>query len=335
MNDKSRIEFFDFAKGIAILSIIIGHLGLDSINRFVFTYHVPVFFIISGCFISKKSNVYNFAKNKFKRLMIPYFVTCIVIISLGTLAGYIHGNGLGELYKWILASVYGSGIPYSYPFRIYSIGAIWFLPSLFFGSIFLRTSFEFKENVRIVFILLLFFVGYYSSELFFWFPLSIQAGACCSLYLYVGWRYKEYFITRIDSESKLFVFLCAVVLWISFIINYNGFSMVKNNYGRGIIDIISSIASSWIIIVVSRYLSTYSRCIKKFILFFGKHSLIILCVHIIELNLFPWHRAISLFVGISDHYIDILLVFLKPLILFGISWILIKCPLIKKIFFIK
>lgn len=45
---KKRDIGLDITKGIAMLFIIAGHLGIDIINRFVFTFHVPLFFLLSG-----------------------------------------------------------------------------------------------------------------------------------------------------------------------------------------------------------------------------------------------------------------------------------------------
>ena len=47
---KTRIRFIDTARGIAIICIILGHLGSASINRVVYTFHIPLFFLITGYF---------------------------------------------------------------------------------------------------------------------------------------------------------------------------------------------------------------------------------------------------------------------------------------------
>ena len=62
MKTKStRLQYIDIAKGIAMICIILGHLGNASINRIVFTFHVPIFFFITGYFTNKKlaCSIYN------------------------------------------------------------------------------------------------------------------------------------------------------------------------------------------------------------------------------------------------------------------------------------
>ena len=38
MSNKKREDCFDIAKGIAILCIILGHMGIARVNSFVFTF---------------------------------------------------------------------------------------------------------------------------------------------------------------------------------------------------------------------------------------------------------------------------------------------------------
>lgn len=57
-----RIRFFDIAKGIAILAVILGHSAIEA-NVFIphhtaqlvvavcFSFHMPLFFILSGYFM--------------------------------------------------------------------------------------------------------------------------------------------------------------------------------------------------------------------------------------------------------------------------------------------
>lgn len=86
---KNRIKFLDIAKGIAILAIIAGHTGPDWVKQFVFTFHVPVFFIISGYFL-KEGNDVVFVKKEIKTI-----VNTVRIWVLWYCVGkYYKGNGV-------------------------------------------------------------------------------------------------------------------------------------------------------------------------------------------------------------------------------------------------
>lgn len=43
-----RIEWVDLAKGIAILAVITGHETSGFIKFLIFSFHMPIFFILSG-----------------------------------------------------------------------------------------------------------------------------------------------------------------------------------------------------------------------------------------------------------------------------------------------
>ena len=83
-------------------------------------------------------------------------------------------NAFDEFQNWCYAALYGAGDTYTEPFWIPGIGAIWFLWATFWGSIFLIISFKFDKYIRLLFIVGLFAVGYFSRRIF-WFPFSIQA----------------------------------------------------------------------------------------------------------------------------------------------------------------
>jgi fucose 4-O-acetylase-like acetyltransferase len=73
-----RIHWVDVLKFLGIFVIYLGHFGESAgkLYPFVYTYHVPLFFFISGFFAEPKKGetFFSFVKKKFRKLMIPYFV---------------------------------------------------------------------------------------------------------------------------------------------------------------------------------------------------------------------------------------------------------------------
>ena len=78
---KNRIDYFDIAKGMGMILVIIGHMPLKNryLINFIYSFHMPLFFIISGYFFKYRENK-ECIKNIFKKLILPYFITCILII---------------------------------------------------------------------------------------------------------------------------------------------------------------------------------------------------------------------------------------------------------------
>lgn len=84
-----RISFIDISRAIAIVLIVLGHTIVHSKHCFVlfkiiYSFHVALFFIISGyLFKIKNESFLSFIKNKFIRLLIPYFfLVCSIFNSI-------------------------------------------------------------------------------------------------------------------------------------------------------------------------------------------------------------------------------------------------------------
>ena len=252
---NNRINYLDIAKGLAMICIIAGHLGVRAIIRVVFTFHVPIFFLISGYLINEKKELLPFIKDRAKRLLIPYYITCLVIIIIDTISAIFNKYQNATLLYWIKASFYAAGSTHFKPFHIAPIGAIWFLWALFWSNLFLKLSLKMNKPFRLLFVIALFLFGYYTRNVV-WLPLSIQPGACGTLFMYVGYLVKTY-KNKTNNLPKITIplfSLIALITTILFIKNFTTFSLVKCEIGRGVIDIFGSICASWIVILIARFI---------------------------------------------------------------------------------
>lgn len=50
---KKRIDYLDIARGIAIILMIIGHVVSGYKRVIIFSFHMPLFIIISGIFLNQ------------------------------------------------------------------------------------------------------------------------------------------------------------------------------------------------------------------------------------------------------------------------------------------
>lgn len=335
---NKRVKYIDIAKGIAVICIILGHLGNDSINRVVFTFHVPIFFFITGYFISQNKPVKEFILGKFRTLIVPYIFTCLLIICLGTVEGFIKGKATTAFKTWVFASLYGAGDSYTQPFYIPAIGALWFLLATFWGCIFLRVSLSFNRYVRVVYIIILFLLGYYSKSIC-WFPFSIQAGACATLFMYLGWvvRGVKKYLVNMPQVIKYIGILLAIMIWHLFIRNFQSFWLVHCDVGGGLIDIIGCICACYIVLCISKLIENKTKFISYFLEFYGKTSILVLCVHIIELNLFPWWglaRELVQF-GMPDSCQLLFVIISKIVIDLTCVYILSRIDFVRKLYVIK
>lgn len=91
MEKRNRIGELDFFKGIAIILVVVGHViqrnwegALDNhpVYTWIYSFHMPLFFFISGYLINHtfgKKDIGSCLKKKVLALLLPYFVWCYLI----------------------------------------------------------------------------------------------------------------------------------------------------------------------------------------------------------------------------------------------------------------
>lgn len=124
---KQRVEYIDRLKGFAILCVVIGHFTLWAIGRlndplhdFVYLYHMPLFFFLSGIVIS--------AAPKPKKVLVKacQFLCPFFIVGGLAYSNYIHGSFHGFIwgqlkygywYLQVLTLLYIFLIPFNWSAR--------------------------------------------------------------------------------------------------------------------------------------------------------------------------------------------------------------------------
>lgn len=119
---QQRIEYIDIAKGIGILLVYIGHCSkgtpdISSLIEWIYAFHMPLFFFISGLlFPNKKISAITFYRNKFASLVIPYILFSIIHYSLFKVF-HMPAGAVGIL------------------LRGWGTNALWFIPILLLANI--------------------------------------------------------------------------------------------------------------------------------------------------------------------------------------------------------
>jgi fucose 4-O-acetylase-like acetyltransferase len=334
--NNSRIKCIDIARGIAIICIILGHLDVWAIVRIVFTFHVPIFFIITGYFTNTNNTIKSFIKKKFQTLIIPYIITCILTVVLAVIfniALYDSYNTRQVVKDWVYASLYGAGTYHYEPFFIKQIGAIWFLWATFWASIFLRLILKLKPSYRIIPVILLFAIGYLTKSV--WLPLSIQPGCCAVLFMYIGYLVNDakVCLKSLASEIKITFTVLALCVWLYFIKDFQSFGFVICDFGRGVVDIFGCLCGCYIVTLVSFGIEKCSRLLTNILSFLGKYSIFMLCAHILELNLFPWYLITDSFAahGISSNISLYVIIICKFIWAISFTVICSKSNLIRRV----
>lgn len=90
---QNRIRSIDIAKAIGIFLIVLGHvLKFGNLRKFIYAFHVPLFFFLSGICFTQKDNK-KFIVKKIKTIYIPYIIVSIISIAVYFFVGkYVSNN---------------------------------------------------------------------------------------------------------------------------------------------------------------------------------------------------------------------------------------------------
>lgn len=288
-----RIAMFDIAKAIALIAVIIGHTngqGLPTlILNFCYSFDMPLFFIISGYFVKDNAVLCKeYVIKNIKNLIFPYLGTWFILILLSIVRTLLYPEGhtvVQTINQWFIAGLYGAGGVFNgMPEGVVSIGAIWYLLALFWAKLFLVLANQTRFTPIVV--LGYFVFGFVSAETV-WLPLSIQAGFCATLFLYIGQLTRRYNIIRSTAIHPA-LWLTGLFVWLFCAIYYGKLYMVSNSYNDGIIDIVGAVCGSLCILKISDMLSSNSNFVTSVLQRFGQITLPVFCMHLIELKITPW-----------------------------------------------
>ena len=85
-NPSKRIAYLDIAKGIGILLVVLGHnyvrISIPGMGKFIFSFHMPFFFLLSGMLFKAHYPILVLFKRRFATLIRPYLVSIVILYSV-------------------------------------------------------------------------------------------------------------------------------------------------------------------------------------------------------------------------------------------------------------
>ena len=305
-NRKQRLLWIDIAKGICMLAVILGHFHKPEWG-FLYSFHLTVFFILSGYTMKEKPVTKEYLKGKFRRLMIPYFLTCLAVAvmeilnsvlithdsSVVTITAILHRN----LQKMFFAS---GGVRYFGNLDFgKGIGAIWFLPAMFFTMLITQLLLNRCKTRKTQWAgaLIIAAVAAASAKIT-WLPFSVQAGAFAVPFVLFGILLREHHV--LEERLKWWHYAVLAALFAAGCLSgyAEEFYMVSCTAKDWLLTPFFAICGSMVIIGIARLVK---RCPP--LEFIGKNSLLFLCVHLVEMNTLYWfYPKIRELLRLPDNY---------------------------------
>lgn len=223
--NNKHIIWIDAVKGSGIIFVMLSHLGINTlyIEQYITSAYMQMFFILTGYCIYNNITIKNFVIKRAKRLLVPYFLYGTALNAIILFAAYYKGNfSIQTFFNKFLGLLYSRYCLYplgveenTYYLSIFA--PAWFLTALFLSSIFFLT-FLYMNEKQIKFLILAYFaVTFLLNKLPILLPWSLDTAFIGALFIYAGYRLKNYNINPPPTEQKVctwvdryFVHLCYV-----------------------------------------------------------------------------------------------------------------------------
>lgn len=311
-----RFNQVDALKGLGMILVIIGHMDLTlvgtSVATFIYTFHMPLFFLVSGYLSIKMYN--NFVvvlKKKARSLLLPY--TVFFCISL--LFGYIvvpfvilKSNVIPEVdFIQIIKSYLLSGgeltnIPiYNFP--------LWFLPCLFVTEL----CFYFFKKIKNdwIFFAVLIVIAAITFPIQTILegrpPFHINVVPAALVFMGIGYLFRKY-----ESKIKINNFGSILIIFISLVLAYKN----PGNISYIINPIYFFISATLITYLL--YIMLKNCTDNNLFVYIGKNSLAIFGIHALVILLYsflPITNYFSNYNGLALFSINLLFVVMICLLL--------------------
>lgn len=295
-----RDKSIDIVKGFGIALMVIGHSGCPKwMSDFIYSFHMPLFFICSGYFykpIKEVKDLFSFAKKKFVGLYFPYVKLSVLFLLLHNIFYKlnIYSNEYG--YLGSTSSLYNFK---NIVFRLFEIffsmeahegllGGFWFIRVLLFSAIgfsvldYLLHKWKrsiLKDMIIFLFLLLMSAFSWYTSMHFWVFDDLFRIFYGC-LFFYLGYLYRSYgLVERLNSlwinvGCLLLVVCCSIYI-------PTGMSLSSSKL---IISYLASAsAGSLLVFNLSRNVVKYR--FSSWLTYIGRNTMIILALHFLSFKI--------------------------------------------------
>ncbi|MCE9681664.1 acyltransferase family protein [Halomonas alkalisoli] len=258
----------DNLKAFGIAVVILGHIS-SPFGEFIYSWHMPLFFVLGGFFIRVELGIKEFFVKDFKRLMIPYFVFALIAILLESFKRLLLNRESLD-YSYELLSVFVwmdmSSLKNTYAF------VLWFLPALWLSRLMV---YMFRKHIEIRYLQFLIVACLFSLSFYFNSPLALDNALNAVLFVYLGnIIYNANLSYRMLTTPLLLLMLLLIVL----IYTYAGVPLLdvaSKSYQSIPINIL------WSILIVCFLISVFKRLgvVNDTLRLWGRNTLFLFIIH--------------------------------------------------------
>lgn len=272
----NRNQWMDVAKGITILLMVLGHTAIPkSLSNFIYSFHMPLFFIASGWMTNwEKYSVYEFTIKKVKSLAVPFMIYSSIVLML-----FEYGQSLANervIENWLYNGWQGYGL--------------WFIPVLFISLFIVRfTYFIHRGWARVIICICLLIIGaafkYFKISL----PWSLSTVPYACFLVLLG-SYLKGFQSYIISKW-IFIFIgFSISLGVS---HFWRLDMAWNNIFPVVPLMIGAIAGTVMMFGLSSYIVKHLHKVSEIFQYIGRETFVVVAFSQVIIILFNAHFTCS------------------------------------------
>ena len=211
---KKRIDWIDIAKGIGVFLVILGHESLPKLaQNWIYSFHMPLFFILSGYTYKRKKSFWEETRNMFKHLLVPYIVYSVVFFLIDILLFGIKSEVIeGDIHS--LKNGQGS------------FGVLWFLLSMFWVRLFYSAiDRKVNEKAKAIIISIIVVLAYLFHLVTGQYLFTITTSLIILGFFYLGTQMKQRdFISKVCGSKKVVLFM-AIASFGSILVSFINYSI--------------------------------------------------------------------------------------------------------------
>ncbi|MDE5791683.1 MAG: acyltransferase family protein [Muribaculaceae bacterium] len=267
---KGRKVELEILKGIGIILVVIGHNVND--QTFIFCFHMPLFFLISGFLFSPKTPN-RYLKRSFLRLLIPY-VCFLFIVSLPDIIIIISKGDYSELKSLILRDAIGGEILKGAYAVFWYVTVLWMSTNLF--------NLLLSLHLKSYWLPILIGIAYLTCLIPHSLPWNIQVVPMATSYIWIGYILKSQvnIIKKLYNSNKiLYTLIAVIVLTLLYFCRKDlTLDMKYNNMGVPLLSLISSVVASLSVAILSLFFTRWN-IITKILVYVGGASMVVMYLH--------------------------------------------------------
>jgi len=312
-----RLQWIDTLKGIGIILVVLVHHSLPvALDTYIFSFHMPLFFFISGFlfdFGKYADSVINFVKGRSKSLIVPYFcfalLTCLFYFLLDSVFQPritnidFFENTLFHGTSHILS---GFGLAVSYNPPLWFLTCLFVTELLFYG---LAKRYCTEPQKIVLWLTIAGIIGYlysiYVPFRIFW---NVDVALVAIVFYGAGNLFRKFIEIKKELgitgkfsrvEKILFiVFILLNLLYLGYLLKFPTEDKVNMNvlqYGNFFSFYLLAFSGIFTFIFLSRKLGN-----SKVLEYYGRNSLIILALHFPLKDILT--KVIAIILGVNTEY---------------------------------